>query len=276
MVAKNVGWIIERDILDYTDRLVDYLSSHNIPYSYFTYQDLVTNKLDKNDITWIVDEFPIVFVGSLRAVQAYNSRCYSVSPGAICTLKNFDCTNYYPSWNKYLLNSDWSLTMKPLIEREIGYLEGCYISENQEFFFRPNEGDKRFTGVISTRIQILEQIKDTEIVIRADKKIIGDEYRFLIVDKKVISGVQYPFNLDGNNRLAAQKYLEKILEDKNLFMPDRAFTVDIGENLDTRKFGVIELNSFSCANLYYMSMDKVVPVINELAEIMYKEYWGED
>lgn len=275
-MENSIGWIIEKNVLDYTDKLVEYLSSHNIPYSYFTYQDLVTSRLDQNDLTWVVDEFPIIFVGSLRAARYYNDRCYSVSPGIICTLKNFDCTNYYPSWNPYLLNQDWSLTMKTLIEREIDYLEGCEISGNQEFFFRPNEGDKRFTGTISTRSQIINEIRDNEIIIKADKKNIGREYRFLVVDRKVVDGCKYNDGYSINKVGVAKEYLEAVLKDKNLFLPDRAFTADIGENLDIRELGVIELNSFSCANLYSMNMDKVVPAINELAKDMYKVYWGEN
>jgi len=267
MESSNVEWIIESDVLDYTDRLVEYLTLHNIPFSYFDYGDF-NWKYEKSEIT-----VPTIFVGSLRASK-YIDRYLDAYPGSICTLKNFDCTNYYPSWDKYLLNSDWSLTMKSLIEREINYLKNCEeISGNREFFFRPNEGDKRFTGVVATRRQILEQIRDNEIVIKADKKNIGREYRFLVVDRKVIDGCKYSF--DGfsiyKEEEEAKEYLKTVLEDKNLFIPDRAFTVDIGENLNTRELGVIELNSFSCANLYSMNMDKVVPAINELARQMYIE-----
>src|SRR4028118_1951855 len=157
MESSNVRWIIESDVLDYTDKLIEYLGSSNIEYHCISYGEyLLADKYKEN--------IPTIFVGSLRCSKLI-SKYTSWYPGAICTLKNFDCTNYYPSWNRYLLNSDWSLTMKPLIKRELNYLENCEeISDNREFFFKPNEGNKRFTGVISTRTQILEQIKDNLIL----------------------------------------------------------------------------------------------------------------
>jgi len=262
MKNNDVQWIVEKDVLDYTDKLVEYLALHNIKYHSINYGDyLLADKYKDNQAT--------IFVGSLRCSKLI-SRYTSWYPGSICTLKNFECTNYYPSWNPYLLNQDWSLTMKSLIEREMNYLEGCEISSNQEFFFRPNEGDKRFTGTISTRSQIMNEIRDNEIIIKADKKNIGREFRFLVVDREVIDGVKYYDGYSINKVKEAKEYLEEILRDEKLLIPDRAFTVDIGENLDIRKLGVIELNSFSCASLYSMNLDKVVPAINELAKEMYK------
>lgn len=257
----QVRWIIESNVLSYTDNLVEYLEENNIYYKKTNYQEVISHNYDDKFGGLVDSEVATVFVGSLRLAKEINK--YPISPGAIRTLDNFKCTNYYDSWSPYLLNKDWTLTMRAVLERD--------VTSRGKYFFRPNTGDKLFTGGLFTKLEMIECLKSNEIIVQANKKNIGDEYRFLVVDRKIIDVTEY--KTTSNPYVCYYyEYMEEILaQDDNLFIPDRAFTVDIGVNLETSTFGVIELNSFSCANLYSMNMDKVVPAINDLAKSIYEE-----
>jgi len=263
MKDLEVRWIIERDVLSYTDNLVKYLQEKDIYYKETTYQEVVSHKYSNKYGYLSDDEIVTIFVGSLRLAKEINK--YPIYPGVICTLKNFECINYYPSWGDYLLNKDWTITVPPLLKRHCR--EG---DTTKKFFFRPNEGDKTFTGGLFTKSELVKLgLEDNKVIIQACKKDIKDEYRFLVVDKEIVDYTRYLDTPKSGMYRGAKFLLENALRNPRTFLPDRAFTVDIGES--NNRIGVVELNSFSCANLYSMNMDKVVPAINELAKKMYLE-----
>ena len=113
-------------------------------------------------------------------------------------------------------------------------------------------------------------LEDNKVIIEASKKEIVDERRFLVVGRKIVDSTRYlssPKN-DGFYQ-SAKLLLENILHNPRVFISDRAFTVDMGKA--NNEIGVIEVNSFSCANLYEMNMDKVVLAINQLIIDVYRE-----
>jgi hypothetical protein len=267
MKYLEVRWIIEKDVLSYTDNLIKYLKEKDIYYKETTYQEVVSHKYSDKYGSYLSDhEVATIFVGSLRLAKEINR--YPICPGAICNLKNFDCLNYYPSWNDdYLLNKDWTITVLPILKRHTK--QGDIA---KKFFFRPNEGDKMFTGGLYTKSQLVNmRLQDSRVIIQASKKDIVDERRFLIVDRRIVDNTRYLDTPKSNGLYqAGKRLLEDALRNPRTFIPDKAFTVDIGET-KRGDIGVIELNSFSCANLYSMNMDKVVPAINDLAKQMYIE-----
>lgn len=167
---------------------------------------------------------------------------------------------------EYLLNKDWTITVPSILKRHCK--EG---DTTKKFFFRPNEGDKSFTGELFTKSELVKLgLEESKVIIQASKKDIRDEYRFLVVDRKIVDYTRYLQSFKSYGLYKGAKFLlEKALRNPKTFIPDRAFTVDIGEA--NNGIGVIELNSFSCANLYSMNMDKVVPAITKLTKDMYRE-----
>ena len=264
MKNLDVRWIIESNVLSYTDSLIEYLRTNDIYYKETNYQKLVSYSYKDKYGYLGDDEVATIFIGSLRAAKEINR--YPISPGVICNLKNFDCLNYYPSWNDYLLNKDWTITLPHILKRHCR--EG---TTTKEFFFRPNEGDKIFNGGLYTKSELLKLgLEDTKVIIQASKKEIVDERRFLVVDRKIVDTTRYLNSPKSDGFYQGAKLLlENILHNPRVFIPNRAFTVDIGKA--NNEIGVIEINSFSCANLYEMSMDKVVPVINQLIRDIYKQ-----
>ena len=260
----DVRWIIESDVLSYTNNLIEYLRANDIYYKETNYQELVSSSYKDRYGYLSDDEVATIFVGSLRASKEINN--YPVDPGAICNLKNFDCLNYYPSWKDYLLNKDWVITLPHILKQHCR--EG---NTTKEFFFRPNEGDKIFNGGLYTKSELVKLgLEDSKVIIQASKKEVIDERRFLVVDRKIVDSTRYLSSPKSDGFYQSAKLLlENILHNPRVFIPDRAFTVDIGKaNIG---IGVVEINSFSCANLYEMSMDKVVPAINQLIKDIYKQ-----
>lgn len=261
MKDLDVRWIIESNVLSYTDNLIEYLRANDIYYKEVishNYSDKYGNYLNDAEVATI-------FVGSLRLAKEINK--YPISPGAICNLKSFDCLNYYPSWNNYLLNKDWVITLPPILKRHCR--EG---NTTKEFFFRPNEGSKVFNGGLYTKSELLKLgLEDSKVIIQASKKEIVDERRFLVVDRKIVDNTKYLTSSKSDEFYQGAKLLlENILHNPDVFIPDRAFTVDIGYS-HHYGIGIIEINSFSCANLYKMNMDKVVTAINKLAIDIYQQ-----
>ena len=264
-MSLDIRWIIESNVLSYTDSLIEYLRAKDIYYKETSYQEVLSYNY-KDKFGGLVDsEVATVFVGSLRLAKEINQ--YPLDPGVICNLKNFDCLTYYPSWNDYLLNKDWTITLPLILKRHCR--EG---DTTKKFFFRPSEGDKVFDGGLYTKSELVKLgLEDNKVIIQASKKEIVDEYRFLVVDRKIIDHTRYLSSPKSSGVYRSIKLLlENALYNPRIFIPDRAFTVDIGYSY-RGGIGVIEINSFSCANLYEMNMDKVVPAINELAKDMYRE-----
>jgi hypothetical protein len=150
MEKLEVRWIIEKDVLSYTDSLVRYLEEKNIYYKEITYQEIVTHKYSDKYGSYLNDaEVATIFVGSLRLAKEMDR--YPVEPGAICNLKRYDCLYYYPSWSDYLLNKDWTITLPSILKRH------CKDGDTtKKFFFRPNGGDKVFDGGLYTKSEIVK------------------------------------------------------------------------------------------------------------------------
>lgn len=260
-----VRWIIESNVVSYTDNLIKYLREKGIYYKKTNYQEVVTYNYSDNFGGLIDAGVATIFIGSLRLAKEISK--YPVYPGAICSFKSFDCLNYYPSWNDYLLNKDWIITVPPILKKHCR--EG---DTTKKFFFRPNEGDKVFDGGLYTKSELMKlELENNKVIIQASKKEIVCEYRFLVIDRKIVDYTKYLDSSDSNRVYQGAKLiLENALRNPNTFIPDRAFTVDMSYSYH-KGMGVIGLNSFSCANLYNMSMDKVVSAINELARGMYYE-----
>lgn len=70
MEKLEVRWIIEKDVLSYTDSLVRYLEEKNIYYRETTYQEIVTHKYSDKYGSYLNDaEVVTIFVGSLRLAK---------------------------------------------------------------------------------------------------------------------------------------------------------------------------------------------------------------
>lgn len=132
------------------------------------------------------------------------------------------------------------------------------------FFIRPLLDTKTLTGSIMTKhvfsewknmILDLDEYcystinKDTVFIISSIKNIVN-EYRFFVVNGKIITASMY---IDNYNRkynkhvpVYVYEYVNSIID---IWEPDIAYCIDIGE-LDNHKLKVIEYNSITTCGLY--------------------------
>ena len=97
----------------------------------------------------------------------------------------------------------------------------------------------------------------------APTKEIYSEYRFYVVNKKVITGSLYKEGTRVHRKLCIDQdiigYVKKVVE---IWQPDIAFVMDIANTPNGYK--IIEINSLNSSGFYDCEMDKVVDALEEL------------
>jgi len=280
-------WLIERDVFNEdVSSLIE-----EIYYQGFECTYLKNVKLGSDD--WLSDlsryhnDDCIIFYGSLNLAREIQ-KVKPWIPGTWCNFKNFFCSKYYTYFGKYLFNQNYiMMPMKEAIRRK-NQLYSYFETNN--LFIRPDSGAKSFTGHVIDINQLTEEElgygfyheDESILVVISDKKNIEKEWRFVIADKKVISGSSYkeiydnelevsineePLMWFGDN-FNAWVFADKIA--KNKWEPDRLYTIDICKS--NNKFYLLEINSFSCSDFYNANMEPIVREASRLALQEWKEY----
>lgn len=160
----------------------------------------------------------------------------------------------------------------------------------EEFFIRPCADDKSFAGQVITKADFLKwqddvsknaetslgkdsyvQVSPYTSIMIAPIQEIGAEYRFLVVDKKVVTGSRYKFgNVAG---IMSQQpfemideYIVKFAQEKaEQYQPGgvRAFVLDVAlnENGDPK---VLELGCINACGFYMCDTQKLIAAIEGL------------
>jgi hypothetical protein len=148
----------------------------------------------------------------------------------------------------------------------------------EEFFIRPAEDRKIFAGQIVCKEEFnnwktkTEQAHkdgyttltpDTEVVISPIKEI-HSEWRFFVVDGKIVTGSLY--KRYGMLYQEALLYDDEVLpyaqEMVDMWQPDRAFVIDVA--LTDEGYKVIEYNCMNSCGFYKSDVGKIVNAINEM------------
>jgi hypothetical protein len=243
--------------------------------SYIPFKSGTYNLFDDKDC--------VICYGSLNLMRQL-SREKKWVPGPFLNLPNYECTTYYSYFGKYLLNSDY--IMLPFVELNRRKVEVFnYFGGN--CFIRPSTGFKSFTGEVFSLEgwdKDIEWIKDRvspeSMIIISSAKNIDAEYRFVVANKKIISGSKYKTNGELDIVSIAESHLfvgmtealikaREISEEK--WEPDKTYVIDIGEY--NGEMYLIEINSFSCSGLYACELEPIVKTISELAINEWKEVW---
>lgn len=275
---KKVNWIIDRYLFDeYEDKLcqtvkdsgmnVTLLDDSNFDMD-FTFVDYLKKKYTENDIVFLH--------GSLQ--NGRKMLRTSSYPGIYLTLDNYECYNYYGYFGDYLLNSEYVMMgLNDVLRNKDSIFD---IFGGDGLFIRPSNGYKTFTGQVlskkdfdtefSTLIQSYGGLDINTLVVLSPIQEIDEEYRFIVIDGKIISGSKY---MDEKNRTSYVAYYDKLCDNPNaqafaksmidLYQPDKAYTIDVCR-VKNGGFKLIELNSFCCANWYGNDLNKIVKAVNEL------------
>lgn len=271
-----VIWVIEHGIFDNEQKLIDEVRKQRHDVIEIDYvSNYYIDDICRNPQYHKLLNNPVIFKGSLNLSREV-SRITDWIPGTYCNLNNFNCSTYYTYWGKYMLNREyWLIPINQVFNNK--FIEACLYGIHDdnvpEVFIRPNSGMKQFTGRIFnlSNLSSLKNIDPETLVLVAPVKKISKEWRFVVTGNEIVSGSIYlPYKSD-NVDYSVIDYLQNVLNDLRFkWQPDFIYTVDVCQS--NGEFYILELNSFSCSNLYSCNLAAVVEVASQLAINDWNEY----
>lgn len=199
------------------------------------------------------DTSNIFVLGSYRLSRMATER--SFHPGSFSN-EHFNYASWTQHWTKdNMLNGEY-------LQQKVTEIK---IPDHWESVFaRPLEDDKLITGglfkkedlLMALEKKVTENHKDKYLILSEPKTILA-EYRFFVIDKKVITGSLYKIrgqlitsdSIDPEAMLYAQQMVD-------LWTPSTAFVIDIA--LTDKGPKIIEVNNISSAGLYKSDVSKLV------------------
>jgi len=141
-------------------------------------------------------------------------------------------------------------------------------------FFRPNKGNKEFTGNVWSMSELPRELDatikmygislDTMIMVSTPKRIL-DEARFVIGNREILASSRYQVEGMHKEDLKVNpksvEFVEEILETAE-WVPDDIFVIDVATTAEGPK--IIELNSFSCSGWYAMDPKELIRKVSDL------------
>jgi hypothetical protein len=216
----------------------------------------------------LTDEDCVIFSGTvplMRHIQLH----YPWIPGGWCSAGQFDCTSYYPSFSRYLLNTAHAvLTVEEGLAR-VGEVFAQY-GRGGKVFVRPCGVQKTFTGRCADRAGFVLALESAryakEPVLVASPREIRQEWRVVVARGRFVAASRYR----SEERLSVapgcpqevRAYVDALLAEVP-YRPDPIFMLDVC--LSDNELFLLELNSFSCSGLYQCDPTAVVKVVKDLA-----------
>ncbi len=228
----------------------------------------------------IVDQrYPFICYGSIDFVRQVQRRSKFI-PGAWCNFYNMKCSTYHAHLGEHLLNQQYMMMpVGDLLRRWEELIRVFYpmasIIGNKSLFIRPDSGAKPFTGYVvkpheRNKIQTLIQAVGPEtLVVVSPKKEISAEWRFVICDKKVVTGCRYLPDESSDTPPPSSLRLAEAIASKE-WQPDICYTVDIVTS--NGKMYLLEINSFSCSGFHDCDIASIVKCASEAAVREWREY----
>jgi hypothetical protein len=200
--------------------------------------------------------------------------------GVFFSTEDFQIKNFIEKWSNKMLNYD-SVFMS--LEK---FVENDYASDSQ-WFVRPNEDSKTFSGTIKTFQELQEwyhqlKISDTiqsanqkesfessyiltvnQQICFAQPKKIDKEWRNFIVNKQVVSATRYlkhgELSISGVDIPA--KMLEFVANCCEIYIPHPIFVMDVA--LSEGNYYILECNCFNSTGFYQHDIKAIVKAVNQ-------------
>lgn len=238
------------------------------------------NEVSVKDKDYKKEDGPI-FVHGPTSITTRVYRNKNWIPSSFHNIEIYKCSNYYSYFNKYLTQKEYCfLNLSELIRRKDWVYKT--FAKDDHVFIRPDYGEKAFNGELVAienfqnfiDFNDLNSLNKTSLCVVSKPETIKQEYRLIILDKKVVSGSLYKDNrnvilenldnLPNKNRIV--EFAEKSLEEIDDSFPP-IFVLDIA--FDGEDYSVLEFGCISCAGYYESNRHEIIKAIN-LASI--KEY----
>jgi hypothetical protein len=259
-------WVLQENVCNeagYAD-MIALLERFDIPHSIHKVIPFIGELLPDIELP-----NPVICYGS------YSMRRVAVAKGwtpGVFDLEPFTYQEQIKHWPHKMLNAD----------SEFGKF-GDLIPTPEVFFARPVADSKYFAGRIFDKAEWVEwqgKVRDLgeddgsglradTMVMACEPKRILREYRFWIVDKKVITGSLYKMG----DRVVYDKVIDKEAEtfawacvapmSLDCWNPLSAFVLDIAL-LPDNQYKIVEINTINAAGLYAADVGKLVSALEDL------------
>lgn len=244
------------------EKIKAYLKEKSIPFLLVDIvkgSDLIIEHYTQSPIL-IENKTDIFVIGSYRLTRMMTER--NIYPGSFSN-EHFNYAAWVNGWGiDHMLNGHYQ-------EQSLNQIE---IPEDwNEVFARPLEDNKLFTGglfkkedfLTSIQFKIMNENNKNEKVIISKKKDILAEYRFFIVDNKIVTGSLYKMR----GQLITSEYVDNdarsyVKERIQAWTPSKAFVMDIAITDEGCK--IIEVNNISSAGLYKADSPRIVDAIENI------------
>lgn len=209
----------------------------------------------------------VIFLGALDNADKLR-RLSGWERGTFCNTEAFHCSSWYPQASQWLLNGRWHLTTVRALAATHGVPDGL-LDANGFAFVRPDSPLKPFSGRIchipTLSLEGLDfgyYYEDIELpVIVAPSRVVLDEWRFVVVEKRVVAGSGYI--ADGRIGSAAPpaeawKLAREI--GSQMKAPETVYVMDLCSTPNGIR--LVELNPFSGADPYECDASSVVEAVS--------------
>ncbi len=233
--------------------------------------------LDWSDAWWSdgvpsrVPNSSVVFHGSLGNAARITSEL-RWSPGSFCPVQSFHCSSWYESARRWLVHTDWIIcpanelvANAPTIAKQLGATDRLFV--------RPDSPLKPFSGrIVDIATLTLAKLDhgfyyddDSITIVAAPIQQIGNEWRFVVVNRSVITGSAYDpktrkpviVPLDSAAAAFAAKVASELPE------PEIVYVLDVCECDDLLR--LLEMNPFGGADLYACDAHAIIDSVSAIA-----------
>lgn len=256
-------WVVQSNFLDINqiNPIVEALREYNIPF-----QDVGVIPFSDEFITPLeTDSVDLIPYGSTTLMKLAEKRGWT---GLFFDRNTFNAMRWVMERSD-MLNADGYFTT---VERAPDVLKNS--SDDDVWFIRPAEDLKAFNGTVTNTKEIRRWMSsvesgnfsfsaDTPIVIASPKEILM-EWRYFVVDRKIVTGSSYKYkNMKLTRREEDPKVLKEAQEFANGWLPHETCVMDLA--LTPSGVKVVEFNCLNSSGFYYHDIKAFVKAVTEYA-----------
>jgi hypothetical protein len=270
-------WYIETDVYDdgNPNRMMDIVRSLGMEVVWFRYPGF-GGDIETNNPRFANEDDCVIVYGSINAAM-YLQRKKPWIPGVWCDFKELRCSNYLAYWGEYSLQQNYAFLPLAEVYRKKDWIFQVFGSEGL-VFIRPDDNAKSFHGELVAKERFEDWWETANVFFPGEKCMtlvsqpskIEAEYRFVISERRVLTGSQYRFRGEieySSNFPDEAANLAEEIADSCGFNPHPMYIMDICKLGDQKHYGqyrLMEIGSVNCAGLYACDLMKFVEKASEL------------
>lgn len=263
-------WLIEKDLFtDTEERLITLLKEKGYSVKEVKYVPF-DDDLSRFERMFKPDDC-VIFYGSLNLAMKLKDARLPIH--IFGDRERYKCSAYYPHYGDNHINSDFKMfTFGELNERK-----DELFKDDEAIFIRPDSILKEFTGAVvnifnwNEAYQLMGFYNDVVTsdlpVLVSSVKAIELEWRFVVVDGKVVSGSLYR-TAEHEETLhepcddpKAWEFAQRMAD---MYCPERVFVLDVCQT-NKGEYKIMEIGCFSFAGLYGNDLPVVIDKVSVVA-----------